>query len=162
MNPFRRSFDAVLGLLRQGITPERIAWSLAIGVAIGVIPVLGVTTLLCTAVAIGFRLNLVAIQAANWIVYPLQIALLIPFYRAGEFLFRAPPLNLMPSEIAAIFKEGVRHAIVLLWDTTWRAVVAWALFAIVFVPLFYFLLAPLLRRVQRQRHPPCEAATCMS
>jgi uncharacterized protein (DUF2062 family) len=147
----RRFVDTILDLLRQGITPEKIALSLALGFAVGVLPVLGVTTALCAVLAIALRLNLVAIQAANWIVYPLQIALLIPFYRAGEFIFDAPRLNFMPTEIVALFNQGLRHAIAQLWDATGRALVAWALTSLVLVPALYFLLTPILRRVWRRR-----------
>jgi uncharacterized protein (DUF2062 family) len=158
VNPFRRSVDAILDLLRQGITPEKIALSVAFGIAVGVIPVLGVTTALCTVLAIALRLNLVAIQAANWIVYPLQIALLIPFYRAGEFMFDAPRLNLMPADILALFKEGVAHAVARLWGTTWRAVAAWSLFSLALVPALYGVLTPILRRAWRRRSAVCGAA----
>jgi uncharacterized protein (DUF2062 family) len=86
----RRLVRPVLDLLRQGVTPEKIALSLALGVALGVFPVLGSTTALCALAALALRLNLPAIQIVNYFVYPLQIALLIPFFRLGERLFRAP------------------------------------------------------------------------
>ena len=81
----------VINLLRQGITPEKIALSLAIGICLGVFPLLGSTTILCTLAAILFRLNLPAIQLVNYFVYPLQLALLIPFIRLGEALLGAQP-----------------------------------------------------------------------
>lgn len=152
MNPWRRSLHAILDLLRQGVTPERIAWSLALGACVGVIPVLGVTTILCTAIALMLRLNLVAIQAANWLVYPLQIALLIPFYRAGERLFGADRLGLMPAEIIAMFRESFWGAISALWDTTLRAIVAWGAASVVAIPLLYALFRPILRRVMKRQH----------
>jgi len=36
------------------------------------------------------RLNLPAIQLVNLVVYPLQLALLVPFLRAGAWLSIAP------------------------------------------------------------------------
>ena len=38
--------------LRQGISPQRLALTLALGFAIGCIPVVGVTTALCVVVAL--------------------------------------------------------------------------------------------------------------
>ena len=73
---YRRLILPILNLLRQGITPEKIALSIAFGIALGVFPVIGATTLLCAAAAIVLRLNLPAIQLVNYFVYPLQIALL--------------------------------------------------------------------------------------
>src|SRR6202451_1966790 len=99
---YRRLVRPVLDLLRQGVTPEKIALSLALGVALGVFPVLGSTTALCALAALVLRLNLPAIQIVNYFVYPLQIGLLIPFFRLGERLFRAPHLPLSVPQIYAM------------------------------------------------------------
>src|SRR5713226_7341076 len=98
----RRLVRPILDLLRQGVTPEKIALSIALGVALGVFPVLGSTTALCALAALVLRLNLPAIQVVNYFVYPLQIALLIPFFRMGEWLFRSPHLPLSVSQIYAM------------------------------------------------------------
>ena len=63
---FRRVVDPLLSLLRQGLSPERLALSVAVGIALGVLPVLGTTTLLCTLAAILFRLNVPAMQLVNY------------------------------------------------------------------------------------------------
>src|SRR6266849_7485271 len=102
---YRRLLRPILDLLRQGVTPEKMALSLALGGALGVFPALGCTTLLCTIVAIVLRLNLPAIQIVNYFVYPIQIALLLPFFRLGEKLFRATHL---PVSVAQI--HGMIHA----------------------------------------------------
>src|SRR5271155_6084176 len=99
---YRRLVRPVLDLLRQGVTPEKIALSVALGVALGVFPVLGSTTALCALAALVLRLNLPAIQVVNYFVYPLQIGLLIPFFRAGEILFGAPHLPLSLAEILTV------------------------------------------------------------
>ena len=43
--------------LRQGISPQRLALTLALGFAIGCIPVIGVPTAVCLVVALGLRLE---------------------------------------------------------------------------------------------------------
>ena len=48
----RRVARPILELLRQGVTPEKMAMSLALGVALGVFPVLGTTTALCALAAL--------------------------------------------------------------------------------------------------------------
>ncbi len=65
---YRRLVQPVVALLTQGVTPEKIALSLAMGIGLGIFPVLGSTTLLCAAAAIIFRLNLPAIQLINFFV----------------------------------------------------------------------------------------------
>ncbi len=141
----QRMLKPILDLLTQGITPEKIALSLAIGIAFGVFPMLGTTTLLCTLIAVPLRLNLPAIQLVNYLMYPAQIALLIPFIRLGEWLWSAPPLPLSLSQILAMVRADAWHAITVLWHSTMLAVSAWILAAPVFVAIFYVCAVPLLR-----------------
>jgi uncharacterized protein (DUF2062 family) len=145
----RRIARPIVELLRQGVTPEKMALSLALGVALGVFPVLGTTTALCALLAFLWRLNLPAIQIVNYFVYPLQIALLIPFFRAGEKLFAAPHLPLSLEQILAAVHASFWGATRFLWTTIWHAAVAWCLMAPVFVSLAYVILVPLLRHTTR-------------
>ena len=90
----RRIVDPIVRQLRQGITPEKIALSIALGLVLGCFPILGAATLLCTAAGVALRLNQPVIQAVNQAAYPMQLALLIPHYRAGEWLFGTPSVPL--------------------------------------------------------------------
>ncbi len=143
----QRVWQPLLHLLRQGVSPGQLAWSTTLGAYLGIIPMLGVTTVLCTLIALPLRLNLVAIQAVNWLVYPLQILLIIPFFRGGERLFRQPPLELAPSELVALFKADMWGAMASLWSTTWHAVVVWFLVGIPFVAFSNFVLRVLFTRL---------------
>lgn len=147
----RRLIRPVIELLRQGVTPEKIALSIVFGITLGVFPVLGSTTALCAIAALAFHLNLPAIQIVNYFVYPLQIALLIPMFRLGEKLFGAPHLPLSVAQIYAMIHANVAGAIRALWTTTWHAIVVWCLLAPVAALALYVILAPLLRRVARRR-----------
>lgn len=147
----QRFVRPVIELLRQGVTPEKIALSIVFGVTLGVFPVLGSTTALCALAALAFRLNLPAIQIVNYFVYPLQIALLIPFFRLGERLFGAQHLPLSVPQIYAMIHASVTSAIRTLWTTTWHAIVVWCLLAPVAALFLYLVLVPLLRRVARRK-----------
>lgn len=147
----RRIVRPIVELLRQGVTPEKMALSVALGVALGVFPVLGTTTALCALVAFAWRLNLPAIQIANYFVYPFQIALILPFFRAGEKLFGAPHLPLSVSQIVAAIHASFWGATRFLWTTIWHAAVAWCLVAPAFVALAYVILVALLRRIARRQ-----------
>jgi uncharacterized protein (DUF2062 family) len=149
----------LLDLLWQGVTPERIALSVALGVMLGVFPVLGSTTALCALAAFAWQLNLPAIQIVNYFVYPLQLLLLIPFFRLGETLFRAPHLPLSVPQIYAMIQANMGNAIRLLWTTTWHAIVVWCLVGPVCAAAIYAGLTPVLRRmVIRKITPVVEAA----
>jgi uncharacterized protein (DUF2062 family) len=73
--------------LRMGMSPQRLALTLALGFAIGCLPVVGIPTAICALVAITLRLNVPAIQAANYAAMPLQLMLILPFVRLGGWMF---------------------------------------------------------------------------
>ena len=145
----RRKIVAFLrDLLRQGLSPQKIALCLALGVAISTVPIsFGLGTALCTAAAVAFRLNLPAIQAANWASAPLQVILFIPYMRAGEFLTRAKPLPLSITQISAMFRADFWGSLAKLWGSILRATLGWAVIAPVGVLLIYLILLPLLRLI---------------
>lgn len=146
----RKVVRPILEFLRQGLTPEKLAFTIALGVTLGVIPVLGSTMLLCTLAAIALRLNLAAIQLVNWLVYPFQLALLIPFYRIGGWIFSTPPSELSVVRIMAMIRANLFHAIAMLWTATIHAIVAWMLIGSVVTGLIYLSLVPMLCGMRTQ------------
>lgn len=148
---YRKLVRPLLDLLRQGVTPEKIALSVAFGVVLGVFPALGWTTALCAIAAFALRLNLPAIQIVNYFMYPVQLALLLPFFRLGEKLFGAKHLPLSITQIFDLIHASVWSAIKLLWTTTWHAIIVWGLLAPLVIAMIYFVLAPLLRRALRRQ-----------
>jgi len=144
---YSRVIAPIVALLTQGITPEKIALSLAFGIVLGVFPVLGSTTILCAAAALIFRLNLPAIQLVNYLIYPLQLFFLLPFIRLGEMLFRAAPLQLSLAQMLAMARADLPHAIATLWLAGVHAMSAWLLIGPPAILLLYFLLSRALRQV---------------
>ena len=148
MKVLRKAVAFIRDLLRQGLSPQKIAMCLALGIAISTVPIsFGLGSALCTAAAILFRLNLPAIQAANWAAAPLQVLLFIPYMRAGEFLTRARPLPLSMAQITAMFRADFWGSLARLWGSILRATLGWAVLAPVAVVLLYALLVPLLRLI---------------
>ena len=145
----RRVTDPLLELLRQGTTPAKLAQCVAFGVMAGVSPFIGGTTLLAAGAAIAFRLNMVGIQAVNYLVYPLQFVFLIPFFRAGEWLFGAERLSLSLSDIVALVRARPAEAFQELVATELRAGVAWLLLSILVIPLLTLVLTPIFARLAR-------------
>ncbi len=131
--------------LSQGISPRRLALTLALGIAIGCLPMVGVTTALCLVLAYVLKLNLPAIQAANYLVMPLQLLLIAPFVRLGKWLIPAGPfaganvrarLHLSPAS--------------LLWQVTGfagQALLAWVVIAVPAVTILTYVLTHVFRRV---------------
>lgn len=157
----RKVIQPFIELLRQGVTPERIALTIALGITLGVTPVLGSTSLLCTIAALALRLNLPAIQLVNGLVYPLQLTMLVPFLRLGAWMFRVAPPAVSVPYLFGLIRANVWHAIATLWTATLHALVAWLTFGCVATALLYLLLVPLLRRLWRRvRTAPEVVASC--
>jgi uncharacterized protein (DUF2062 family) len=149
----RKVVRPVVDLLRQGLTPEKLAFTIALGIALGVTPVLGSTMLLCSLAAFAFRLN-------NWLVYPFQLALLIPFYRIGGWVFRTPPSELSVVHILALIRTDVFRAAATLWTVTIHALAAWLLLASIATGLLYLLLVPVLRGMRNRLRPAKRERSC--
>jgi uncharacterized protein (DUF2062 family) len=154
---YRRTVLPILALLRMGATPRRLAWSIAVGLLIGVNPVVGTTTLLCVVLAIVFRLNIVAMQIANHLVFPLEVLLVLPMIRLGAYVFHTAPLPFS----AHVFLMEARHTPLRLarqvWLWEWHAFLLWVGIAVVAMPLVAAGLTPmlerLLARIQRHQYP---------
>lgn len=144
-------------MLRMGASPRRLAWSIALGLVVGVNPLLGSTTLLCLGLAFVFRLNLAASQLANHLMYPVEILLLVPFLRLGAFVFHTPAIPLSPQVLFAAAKTHPLALIESLWMWEWHALVLWAAGAIVLLPAVAAAMTPVLRRllerVDRHQYP---------
>lgn len=139
----------LMTLLSSGLTPHKLALTVALGVSLGILPLLWGTTLLCAGVAFLFGLNQGGIQIVNYLAYPLQLALLVPFYRLGARLFPA-------ATVAG--DGGTVHSLAQLGGATIRAVAAWLVVAPEFALLLYVALLPLFKR-REQRSGRAEPKT---
>jgi uncharacterized protein (DUF2062 family) len=154
---YRRIALPIFALLRMGATPQRLAWSIALGLLIGINPILGSTTVLCLAIAFVFRLNVAASQIGNHVVYPLQLILVIPFINLGNRVFHAPPMPLSPRALFAAARSNPISLTRQLWLWEWHAFVVWFAIALIAIPLTALALTPLLQRlmvrVERHQYP---------
>ena len=133
--------------LGQGISPRRLALTLALGFAVGCIPVVGIPTVLCAGLALALRLNLPAIQVANYLAMPLQLVLIVPFVRLGGWIVSTPEhparylvphaLEHFPALDIATRMSGMAG----------QALLAWLLAAIPAVLLMTLALNIMLRRI---------------
>jgi uncharacterized protein (DUF2062 family) len=149
---FRRKLKApVLVLLRKGMTPERIAFSLACGIVLGLFPIMGATTLLCLAAALVFRLNTTAAILANWAVYPLQIILIAPFFAAGARLFGTLSLLHASPRSAPLAASSLMRGADLVAASSLHAILVWGLAAPLAMAVLYLSLLPVIRRLSKAR-----------
>ena len=140
----RRIFNPLIDLLKQGITPEKLALSVALGVTIGVFPVLGSTTILCGIAAWALKLNIPAMQLVNYLVYPLQLALLIPFLQSGGKLFGSGQVHLSLAQVFELIRGDFWKALGVLGVATLHGILLWMIVSPVAAAGIYFVLAPIL------------------
>jgi uncharacterized protein (DUF2062 family) len=129
--------------LRQGVSPRRLALTLALGIAIGCLPVVGIPTLICAGLAVALRLNQPAIQAANYAVMPLQLLLIVPFIRMGGRIFGVGHVAALASLLHSPSLAFLAQA----GGLAGQALLAWLLIAVPAVCLLTAMLTALLRRV---------------
>ena len=143
----RRVLEVLLAQLRQGITPQKIAFTIALGTVIAIFPIMGTTTTLCLLVGFWLRLNQPIIQLVNWVAWPLQIPGIYFFVRVGEWLTRTPPVSFTITALLAAFKASPWQFLRQYGLTGLRAVLAWLLIAPAVALLLYGLSLPPLKRV---------------
>jgi uncharacterized protein (DUF2062 family) len=145
----RRVLDPIVAQLTQGITPEKIALTVAVGGALALFPVLGTTTLLCLLVGIMLRLNQPIIQMVNFLCAPIHIPLIYFSVRWGQWLFGVPRVPF-----------SMRYFVHLLWtdpvfffhrfgSTLFHAIVIWGIAAPFWTAAVYYVLLPMLREIAR-------------
>jgi len=76
---FKKIKSIILTEISKGLTPIKLTQSLVSGLLIGCFPILGSTSILGFLVGSFFNLNHAVLQAANYLMYPIQL-LLIPIY----------------------------------------------------------------------------------
>jgi uncharacterized protein (DUF2062 family) len=142
---FRAMRQKVEAWMRTGISPQRLALTLALGFAIGCLPVVGIPTALCLVVALSLRLNVPAIQAANYAAMPLQVALIFPFVRLGSWMFASGSRSTLSAH--AMLHESPMKLIWASGSIAGEALAAWLVIAVPMVAMLTPVLTALLRRV---------------
>jgi uncharacterized protein (DUF2062 family) len=140
--------DLLYRLLLRGHSRRRLAWALALGVTLGLAPLVWGTTLLCLLLAVALRLPVVVVQAANYAVYPLQIALVFPFLTAGQYLLAPGQPEVLPRLRETLAVDPLLCAR-LFWQVNLRGLAVWLVLAPLLMWLAYRLAHRLLPEESR-------------
>lgn len=143
--------EQFLKFMRQGMSAEKLSFTLAIGMGLGIFPVIGVTTGVCIAAAMAFRLNQAALQLVNYLAYPIQIFCIIPFYELGAYLFSDTEFTLSFRELKARVEHDLYATLMELWGATWHAMVAWFLVAPCLMAVVYYTVLSVLKKIEMKR-----------
>jgi hypothetical protein len=146
----RRIVGPIRKQLTQGVSPDKISLTLAVGTACSLLPFLGFTSLLNLGVGLWLRLNQPILQTLNQLLGPLQLVLIIVYVRIGEKIWGAPSIPLSVPTLLHAFRESPTAFLQRFGWTGVYAATAWLLSVPLLVGLIYFPLRPLLRKFSRR------------
>ncbi|WP_167856722.1 DUF2062 domain-containing protein [Hymenobacter aquaticus] len=144
----QRVLEPLRNILRQGLTPPQLALTVALGVPLGLVPILGITTVLASFAAVRLRLNVAATLIVSHLMSPLQLLVLIPLLRWGARLLgngQGPELTI--AQLRTLFAHDWSSALSLLWRAGVGAVLLWAVLSVPLGLLLYFGSKPVFRRL---------------
>ena len=132
----------------QGATPKALAIACAVGTMIALIPILGVTTLLCVFAGLIWKLNQPILQMVNYLLYPVQLLLLPVFLSFGATLTHSEAISFNPSVIAAQFMADPAVFLATYGMAGLHALLVWAVFGPIIGWLVYQLTYRLFSRMR--------------
>jgi uncharacterized protein (DUF2062 family) len=145
---FRRRIVApITAQLTQGITPNRIAFTLGLGVALALFPFLGFTTILCFAVAAALKLNQPIIQILNQLMWPVWIPMVAVYIKVGAAIYGAPAMPFDPVEVSRLFLTSQGEFWAKFGMVGVHAFTAWILSVPLITGITYYATRPALRRL---------------
>lgn len=149
----RRLLDPLLSLLKAGLSPAQLALTVGLGVALGIAPTVGLTTIICAAVALRLRLNVAAMQLVCHLLSPVQVLLLLPLLRWGAMLMGngAAVAHLSLAQLKAMLHAQGWGVLRLLWRAELGALLIWVVAAVPLVLALYVGLQPIFRRVLKRQ-----------
>lgn len=148
----RRVVDPLVAQLTQGVTPDKLAATLAVGTACSLFPFLGFTTLLNLGVGLWLRMNQPILQTFNQLLGPVQLALILVYVRGGEWLWRANESRFTLTEVLHVFRDADLGEF--LQQFGWagiHALSAWALTTPLLIAGLYYIIRPIMRHLAKLR-----------
>lgn len=141
--------NPLLAILSMGITPHKLALTVALGVMVGIMPLFGLATLICTLLGVWLRLNIPAMLFICYLLGPLHLLLYLPFIRLGIYIFGASELRFTFDQILNLFRQDWLQALNQLWLANLLGLAAWLLISIPMLGLIYIIMLPVFRKLVR-------------
>lgn len=137
--------EKIIHVLKQGLSPRKLALTFSLGFVLSMFPVVGTTTALTIVFAYLFRLNYVIIQMINWLAAPICLALMIPFTHLGQDIFGAEESRISIDELMRAFDNGLIEGFRQVLQYQLYAVFGWSLSAIPSLVVLYFVCLQLVK-----------------
>ena len=143
---FHTGVQKIRHLLLEGTSPQKLSLSIAAGAILGLFPIVGATSLLCLGASFALGLNKVFIQMVNYLVYPLQLVLFIPFIKAGHHVFQFAGTPVDYHNLLHVFKTNTFTALGEFGYLLLSGIILWA---VISVPLSFLLYRSSLKYIKR-------------
>jgi len=150
----RRLRDPIVAQLTQGVTPDRLAATLAVGAACALLPFLGFTALLTLGVGLALRMNQPILQTLNQLLGPLQLVMILVYVRAGEWIWRAHENRFSIPDMLRTFRDASFGEF--LQRFGWagiHAATAWLISVPIIIVCIYYPLRPVMNKLAALRTP---------
>jgi uncharacterized protein (DUF2062 family) len=145
----RRVRDPIVLQLTQGITPHKIALTVAVGSALALFPILGTTTLLCFVVGLALRLNQPIIQLINQAMWPVHVPAIFLCVHLGEKIFGVRHARFSIRQMNELFWNEPARFFHDFGAIALHASVAWVILAPFYIAAVYYVSLPIMRGVVR-------------
>ena len=141
----KKSWKKFKELFKQGITPKQLSLSITIATVVSLFPIFGISTIVLTALAVRFKLNLPIMIALSYIVEQIKAILFTPFINIGETIFGTAHTLLTFDAIKESYNISFWNTIISLSYELLCGFAGWVLTAVPASSLFYFSLKAILK-----------------
>ncbi|KAI3464250.1 hypothetical protein Pfo_020913 [Paulownia fortunei] len=145
----KKVVDPLLQILRRGTEPKQLAFSAALGITLGVFPICGITVFLCgIAIAVlGSLSHAPTVMLANFIATPIELSLMVPFLRFGEFITGGPHFPLTSDAFKKVLTGQASQEVL---QSIFHALLGWLVAAPLILGALYLLSLPCFKILVRK------------
>ncbi len=137
----------LINQLKRGTSPEELSWTIALGVTLGIFPIMGSTSLVCFIAGWIFKLNQAILHLFKSLTYPLHLALILVFIRLGQQLNGVALIKFSIPQMMGQFKDDPAQFARDFGMAALYGIEAWAIAAIILIPLIRIVSLPILRKL---------------
>lgn len=146
----KRLLTPLTQYLKQGLSPKKLALTVAIAFSIGLIPLWGSVTALCFIIATVLRLNLPVMVLVTALITPLHILSYVVFIQIGIVIFGAPALSYSADQVFTLIQEDFLVAIRELWYINLLGIIVWAVLSIPIAAAMYYIMLPIIKGISNK------------
>ena len=141
----------IINQLKRGITPEKLSWTIALGVTLGIFPIIGSTSVVCLIAGYFLKLNQGVLHLFKSLTYPLHLALILVFIRLGQHLNGVALIKFSIPQMMRQFKDSPAQFGKDFGMAALYGIEAWAIAAVVLIPLLRIISLPILKKMIRNK-----------